>query len=336
MLLASINHEAIAATFILPENGDNVIGNIKVISIQNPKTTLLDVARHYDLSYEEIAQANPDVSIWVPEIGSIVHIPTQFILPPGPRKGVIINISQRRLFYFPKAKPHQPAQVVTYPISIAREGWHTPLGKTKIVAKHKDPSWFVPKSIKEEHLDNGELNFPDYFPPGPDNPMGMLAMQTGFTGIYIHGTNMPWGVGLRTSHGCLHLYPEDAAEIFPAIPVGTPVHIIDEPILVGKLVNNLYLSSYKPAENSQIEASAAAKAATAVFKYTQENNDDIQYIDWDRMRNAANLQQNVAISITLWSPGLEDIIESRQPEPYVFQPYGIDANAAAPPTTPRQ
>lgn len=161
--------------------------------------------------------------------------------------------------------------------------------------------------------------------------MGMLAMQTGFRGIYIHGTNKPWGIGLRVSHGYIHLYPEDAAEIFSMIEAGTPVRVINEPILISSLGANIYLSSYSQVDNSEIESSAASLASSAVFNYVSKQQFDIQYIDWDHMQKVAAAQQNFLLPITMWSPNLEDILSSIYPEPYTYGPYGIEANSAEPP-----
>ena len=218
-----------AATFALPADGNTIVGHVRVVT-DIGKNTLFDIMRHFDLGYEEIVAANPGVSVWVPGQHQKIVAPTEFILPPKPWVGIVINVPQRRLYYFPKPKKGEAPQVMTFPLSIFRPGWPTPLGRTRIIAKYRDPNWIVPKSIQEEHRKEGESQFPSYFPPGPDNPMGMLAMQTGFPEIFIHGTSEPWGVGMRTSHGCFHLYPEDAAQLFPALPVGTPVRIINEPL----------------------------------------------------------------------------------------------------------
>jgi len=333
VLAMSVSEAVNAASFPLPTDGDNIVGDIQVITIANPDTTLLDIARDYDLGFEEITRVNPDVPVWVPKLGRRVIIPTEFILPPGPQEGVVVNIPQRRLFYFPKPAPQQQAQVITFPISIAREGWRTPLGQSRIVAKHRDPSWFVPKSILEEHRSDGETEFPTYFPPGPDNPMGMLALETGFPGIYIHGTNMPWGVGMRTSHGCLHLYPEDAAQLFPIIPVGTPVRIIDEPITIGVRDGTLYLSSSKPLSEYHNELPVPTRALSALVPYTEDSGSAHSYadVDWQRAYDAAMAHQILPVPISQGAPGMEDQIAAVKPQPYENEPYGPDANAAAPP-----
>ena len=221
-----------AATFALPGDGSTMVGRVHVVT-DIGKSTLLDVARRYDVGYEEIVGANPGVSVWLPPQNGRIVVPTRFVLPERPWTGIVINVAERRLYYFPEPKKGEAPEVMTYPLGIAREGWPTPLGRTAIVAKYRDPGWHVPRSIREEPREDGEPALAAYVPPGPDNPMGMHALRTGFGGIFIHGTNRPWGVGMRVSHGCLHLYPEDAAELFARVRVGTPVRIVDEPQVVG-------------------------------------------------------------------------------------------------------
>lgn len=335
MLVLSMAGTANAENFPLPINGDNIVGDIQVVTIANPDVTLLDIARHYNLGYEEIVRANPDVSVWVPKPGSRVIIPTQFILPPGPLQDIVINIPQRRLFYFPKPVSRQQAQVVTFPISIAREGWSTPLGQSRITAKHRNPSWFVPKSILEERWSEGELEFPTYFPPGPDNPMGMLALETSFPGIFIHGTNMPWGVGMRTSHGCLHLYPEDAEQLFSMVPVGTKVRIINEPTTVGVRDGVLYLSSSQPLDEYPSELSASTRALHVLSLYMQQDLDLLSKVDWQRMYAVVEESQILPTPISLWAPSMKDLIAEIPPQPYENAPYGPDANSAVPPLVSR-
>ncbi len=224
-LAAALAPATRAATFALPTDGSNMVGEIRVVTLADPRNTLLDIGRHFDLGYNEITAANPGVSVWMPGAGTRIVVPTEFILPPKPWVGIVVDVPQRRLYYFPTPRPGEPARVITFPVGIARPGWPTPLGSTRIIAKYKDPSWIVPKDILQEHHQEGDARFPSYFPPGPGNPMGMLAMQTGFPAIFIHGTNRPWGVGMEVSHGCVHLYPEDAADLFPRLPVGTPVRV---------------------------------------------------------------------------------------------------------------
>lgn len=316
------------ATFLLPTDGSTIVGHIRVVTADS-RNTLLDIARHYDLGYEEITAANPGISVWVPGEGTPIVVPTEFVLPPRPWIGIVVNIPQRRLYYFPRHKANEPATVVTFPVGIARPGWPTPLGSTRIIAKYKDPAWIVPKNIQAEHRSQGEANFPDYFPPGPNNPMGMLAMETGFSQIFIHGTNRPWGVGMQVSHGCIHLYPENAAYLFPRAPAGTPVRIINQPLLVGKRGRTLYLSVSKPVnEYPGDQGDLLMRAIDAVTRYTPE-------IDWTRVRHAVEAGRIIPVPVSLGAPSLDRIIASIKPEKYGFEPYGIEANDAAPPNPPR-
>ncbi|MHB1677441.1 MAG: L,D-transpeptidase family protein [Sulfuriferula sp.] len=321
------------ATFLLPADGSNIVGQIRVVTA-DPSNTLLDLARHYDLGYNEITAANPGVSIWLPGAGTRIVVPTEFILPPRPWVGLIINIAQRRLYYFPRPKANEPATVVTFPMGISRPGWSTPLGKTRIIAKFKDPSWIVPKDIVEEHRSQGNVNFPDYFPPGPNNPMGMLALETGFSEIFIHGTNRPWGVGMRVSHGCLHLYPENAASLFPAVPVGTQVSIINQPFMVGERNQVLYLSaSASVAEYPNDQKSPSNQAMEAVVFYLARHNGNLPAIDWGRVRKVAEAQRIIPVPVSAGAPAIDQIIDAITPEKYEYGPYGIDANDAAQPST---
>ena len=316
------------ATFPLPTDGSNIVGQLQVVTVDS-RNTLLDIARHYELGHEEITRANPGVSIWLPGEGTPIVVPTEFILPPQPWVGIVVNISQRRLYYFPPHKANEPATVVTFPIGISRPGWSTPLGTTRIIGKYKDPAWFVPKSIQEEHRSKGEDNFPDYFPPGPNNPMGMLAMETGFPQIFIHGTNHPWGVGMQVSHGCIHLYPENAAYIFPRLPVGTPVRIINQPVSAGERGGLLYLSVSEPVEGYPgSQDNLLSQAMDALTRYSPE-------IDWVRVKQVVDAQPVLPVPVSIGAPSLDRILDSIKPTKYDFEPYGIDANDASPPDAPR-
>jgi L,D-transpeptidase ErfK/SrfK len=330
LMLAGWPASSWGATFQLPVNGSNIIGQIQVVTA-DPSNTLLDIARHYDLGFNEITAANPKVSIWLPGEGTRIVVPTEFILPPRPWTGIVVNIAQRRLYYFPQTKANQRAVVVTFPIGISRPNWSTPLGKTRIIAKFKDPSWIVPKDIWEEHNSQGNANFPKYFPPGPDNPMGMLALETGFPEIFIHGTNHPWGVGMRVSHGCMHLYPENAAYLFPRVPVGTPVRIINQPFLVGERDHILYLSASEPVAEPGIQKSLPNQATEAVILSMTQYEGPLPKIDWDRIEQVAQAHNIIPTPISLGTPTLDQIIASIVPTQYQYAPYGSDANNAATP-----
>jgi L,D-transpeptidase ErfK/SrfK len=314
-----------ASQYSLPHEG-NMVGEMRVVTA-SAASTLYDIARHYDLGTEEIAGANPGVDMWLPKAGQRVVLPTVYILPPKPWTGLVVNVGARRVYYFPKPKQGEQAVVITYPLGIARDNWPTPIGMTRIAAKVKNPSWVVPKDILEEHLKDGNP-LPHVVPPGPDNPMGLLALRTAMTGIYIHGTSEPWGVGDRVSHGCMHLYPEDVSELFPRIPVGAPVRIVDQPYQVGERDGVLYMAGYEPLPDYHNPKTPEQRAVDAVTLFQGKH---ILIVDWDVVKKIAAMNSTVPLPITPGAPEIGKLIASLPAEPYVFPPYGDDANSAAPP-----
>jgi L,D-transpeptidase ErfK/SrfK len=199
-----------------------------------PSDTLLDVARRFDLGYVETVAANPDVDPWLPQPGTMLHLPTAHLLPPVARRGIVVNLGAMRLYAFPPAGP-----ALTFPIGTGVDVDMTPTGETRIVAKQVHPTWYPPASIRREQPD-----LPAAIPPGPDDPLGDFILLLGWPDYGIHGTNKPYGVGRHVSHGCIRLYPEDIATLFPLVPVGTPVAVIDEHAVFGWFGGELYLQVY--------------------------------------------------------------------------------------------
>lgn len=231
------------AGFVLPAPGLDVVGEVGSAIVAEGET-LLDIARVHDLGYNEITAANPGVDPWLPPPGSTVVLPTRFVLPAAPRRGIIVNLAEMRLYYYPEQAGHPP-EVLTFPIGIGQEGWGTPLGVTEVIGKIKDPSWTVPASIREEHERMGDP-LPGIVPPGPDNPLGAYALRLGMSSYLIHGTNKPYGIGRRASHGCVRLYPEDIEMLFQRVTVSTPVWIIDQPYKLGRNGTGLVLEAHAP------------------------------------------------------------------------------------------
>jgi len=237
-----------AEIFELPPDGYDVIGAITTVNAR-AEDTLLDIARRHGLGYHDIVHANPDVNVWVPGAGTEVVLPTRFVLPPGPRRGIVLNLAEYRLYYFPEPQAGEPAYVLTYPISIGRMDWETPLGVTHVVSKVTEPSWYPPQSVRDEHAVDGRP-LPRVVPPGPDNPLGRYAMRLGLPGYLIHGTNRPAGVGMRVTHGCIRMFPEDIEYLFPNVTVNTPVRIINEPIKLGWFGDELVMEAHPVLESA--------------------------------------------------------------------------------------
>ena len=225
------------------KNGRTVYGTLKTVKAGHQQT-LLDIARDYDLGYNQIVAANPGVDPWVPSEGASVIVPTVFVLPSGRLpSGIVVNLAEMRLYYFESAGDGR-SRFWTCPVGVGREGYSTELSIYTVFNKAEDPIWFVPPSVLEE---NPEL--PPQVPPGPDNPLGKYILRFSRLSYGIHGTNRPWGVGRRVSHGCIRLYSEDIASLFPLVPVGTLVRIIYEPIKVGWAEGKCWLQVYQDYEN---------------------------------------------------------------------------------------
>jgi L,D-transpeptidase ErfK/SrfK len=239
-----------AEVYELPPNGFDVIGAVSTVAARH-EDTLVDIARRHGLGYQDIVRANPDVNVWLPGEGTEIVLPTQYILPSGPRKGVILNLAEYRLYYFPEAREGETAYVMTYPIIIGRMDWETPIGKTSVIAKARNPSWYVPQSVLDEHAARGDT-LPRVVPPGPGNPLGKFAMRLGLPGYLIHGTNRPAGVGMRVTHGCIRMFPEDIEFLFGHIDVATPVRIINEPVKLGWSGSDLVMEVHPVLESAPV------------------------------------------------------------------------------------
>ena len=228
-----------AQVFPLPPPGNDIIGSIQYTEATQADT-LLDIARRYDLGYEAIRNANPTVDTWLPGAGTRVILPLRFILPNTPREGIVVNAAEMRLYYYPKPKPGYIPMVETFPISVGRSNWNTPVSITRVTGKITDPAWYPPESIRAEHASDGDP-LPTRVAPGDDNPLGRFALRLGLPSYLIHGTNKDYGIGMQVTHGCIRLYPEDIAGLFYNVPVGTPVRIINQAYKAGWENGALYL-----------------------------------------------------------------------------------------------
>ena len=315
--------------FLLPPDGSDVVGEVQVTTTRY-EDTLLDIARRYDLGYEAIAAANPGIDPWLPGEGTQVVLPTQFVLPDAPREGLVLNLAAMRLFYYPKPEPGAPAVVLTHPIGIGREGWLTPQGKLRVTEKLVNPVWTVPASVRREHAEMGDP-LPPVVAPGPDNPLGDFAMRLSAPRYLIHGTNQPYGVGLRVSHGCVRLYPEDIARLFPEVPVGTPVRIINRPYLAGWHNGQLYLEAHSPLLedarrwNGSLKAMEKAIAARA--------SDFAGGVDWEKAREVAQEARGIPIPVSPGSPELAHMLARapRVPSAPPWAPAQYEAGSAEDP-----
>jgi L,D-transpeptidase ErfK/SrfK len=222
--------------------GDTIIGRAQPYRIRKGDT-LMDLARYFDLGYNEILDANPGIDPWVPPAGAIIVLPTEWILPCCTYQGVIVNIPEMRLFYMRRAGAD--TVVYTYPVGLGRDDWQTPSGKFRIIGKTVNPQWNIPESIRKEHIK--ERNDPRTFIPGgaDDNPLGKYRFELSLPMYRIHGTDIPWGVGMQVSHGCVRLYPEDIERMFPLVPVGTTGEFVYQPVKIGRRGGVVYVETHE-------------------------------------------------------------------------------------------
>ncbi len=291
-----------ADTFALSED-TGVIGTLYVITA-NEEDTLVDLARRYDLGYEEIRAANPGVDPWLPRAGTRILLPARHILPDAPREGIVLNLAALRLFYYPKPGPGESRVVITHPIGIGREGWATPKGGTRVTEKVANPAWRVPESIRREHAAAGDP-LPAVVPPGPDNPLGRYALRLAVPGYLIHGTNKPGGIGMRVSHGCIQLFPEDVKPLFKKVAVGTPVRIVDQPYLAAWDEGVLHLEVHTPLTDTKVLPDALHRVLAKAAGETGGER-----IDWDKAGSIATLARGFPVPVEPGQAGVEDLVAS--------------------------
>lgn len=241
ILTLLISQSSSALTFIIPEQS-NIVGHIQYVTVC-PGESLSDIGKRFDVGVYEMIEANPELDPWEPKIGAKVIIPTQFILPATKQHGIIINLAEMRLYYYHNI--NKIKMVTTHPIGIGRKGWVTPLIEAKVIDKQYNPTWRPPISIIKEHANQGDI-LPSVVPPGPRNPLGEFAIYLSTPGYLIHGTNRPGGIGLRTTSGCIRLYPEDIRSLYNHITIGTHVKIIHDPYKIGIYNKQLYLEVHEP------------------------------------------------------------------------------------------
>ena len=269
-----------AQTFVLGQT--DLVGHVKT-AVTKEGDTLAQVARDYDMGYVEMEEANPgivDPDHLVP--GTVLVIPSQYVLPNAPHNGIVVNLAEMRLYYY---KPGGN-EVVTHPMGIGREGEDTPVSVLRITQHVTKPTWYVPPSIREMRAKEGVF-LPKVVPPGPDNPLGEYAMRLSSPpqgGSYlIHGTNDPLGgIGRRSSSGCLRMYPEDISSLYRQVANGTPVYVINEPYKAGWSGGSLYLESHISLKNQEDQAVEDAAQIRRVIQLAIKKG-NIASVDWDRV-----------------------------------------------------
>lgn len=297
LLTFSSAHWAQATVYTVAKPDDSIIGEDQTL-VTVYEDTLYDLARKYSLGSEELIRVNPGIDPWLPGAGKTIIVPGRHILPPGPREGIVVNLPEHRLYYYPKPNRDGSRQVITYPVSIGKMDWRTPLGLTHVIQKEKNPVWYPPESVRKEHAAAGDP-LPPVVPSGPDNPLGLFAMRLAAgNGTYlIHGTNNPIAVGLAVTHGCVRMYPDDVAALFPLIPVGTPVRLINEPLKVAWVDGELVLEAHPPVDAEGQSFEPQLDQFSGLFQ--KAVGDTTVAINWDYAREVLQKADGVLATVGL-------------------------------------
>ncbi|AHK78919.1 hypothetical protein M911_06890 [Ectothiorhodospira haloalkaliphila] len=261
------------------EEGVDVVGELSHAEAAY-EDTLIDVARRHQVGFEAIQRANPELNTWIPGEGARILLPHKSVLPDARRQGIVVNLPEMRLYYFPQGE----SRVVSYPVSIGRMDWGTPVGTLDVIEKRENPTWTPPDSVRKAYAERGE-ELPRVVPPGPDNPMGAYAIRLSRPSYLIHGTNWSTGIGMRSTHGCIRMDNDDIGELYSRVSLGTSVNIVNQPIKVGWREGLLYLEAHPPMEELEDQAQGMDEAVKRVMEAVGERD---ARVDWQRVRAALN------------------------------------------------
>lgn len=276
---------------------DDVVGEVILYRIA-PTDTFRELATQFHVGYVELLAANPGINPWLLGPGTEIVLPSAHVLPDVPREGIVVNLPEMRLYFFP---PDDGA-VQSYAIGIGEEGWETPTGATTVRGKNTDPVWYPPASIRAERPE-----LPAVMPPGPDNPLGRHAIYLAWPSYLIHGTNTPAGVGRRVSHGCIRMYPEDIARLFPQVPRGMPVRVVDQPVKLGWLNGELWLEVHPTVAQAlsiEYRRDIVSDALPPVLDMVRAAaGDELARVDLRSVYQAAKERTGVPVQITVQLEG---------------------------------
>lgn len=254
--------------------------------------TMVEIARRYSLGFVELVAANPGVNPWIPD-GHELVLPTAHLLPDAAQEGIVVNLADQRLYFFPP----WPGPVQSYPISIGKDKNQSPVGITSVVGKREQPTWIPPASIRAE-----KPYLPAAVPPGPTNPLGAFSLDLGLPSYRIHGTSSPFSIGRRATHGCIRLYPEGIAALFPQVALGLPVRLVDQPVKLGWFGGDLFLEIHpSQAQADELELGRRFLPEPIIGLLAQVEasaGDQIGRVDWAAVARIAEQRSGIPVRIT--------------------------------------
>lgn len=292
LLAGALLSLCLASSQCTAAQGDDILGAPSAYTTVKGDN-LLDVAQRFEVGYIELIAANPGIDPWLPGSDVEIVLPTAHVLPDAPREGIVINLADLRLYWFPPGG----GEPKSYPIGTGRLGMTTPLGKTRIVRKRKNPTWFPTAATR---ADNPEL--PVSVGPGRRNPLGKFAMYLEWPAYAIHGTNDPDGVGRRVSRGCIRMYPAHIEALYSQVPVGTSVTVVDQPLKLGWNRGNIYLEIHPSGvEIDELEETGkfVARPIPGLSDVVREfGREKTPHVDWPTVDLVNSHRRGVPVRIT--------------------------------------
>lgn len=247
-VMSALFAPAQAKEYPLPDSNTRLIGENYTYIVPNDGRPLEAIASEHEIGLLGMLEANPGTDPYLPEAGKELTIPAQMLLPSTPRTGIVINLAELRLYYYPANSDN----VIVYPIGIGQLGRDTPEMVTSVSQSIKDPTWTPTANIRKNYAKEG-ITLPVVVPAGPENPMGLYALRLAYgRGEYlIHGTNADFGIGMRVSSGCIRLRPDDIEALFKTVPKGTRVQVIDQAVKYSKEADgSYYIEVHQPLSRS--------------------------------------------------------------------------------------
>ena len=304
----AVSEGAASGFYPLPAPDDHLVGGLGTTTASEEDTLVL-IGRRHRTGYGAIRAANPGVDAWLPGEGTQVLLPTWHILPEAPRKGIVINTAEMRLYHYEPANAERPARVGVYAISIGRSGRETPLATARVTRKAENPTWYPTESIRKDRAARG-TPVPAVVPPGPNNPLGTRALYLNLPAYLIHGTNRELGIGMPVTAGCVRMYPEDVEYRYEQVPVGSQVEIVYQPVKAGWMGDTLYVESHNPLGDLEITVDERVQQLRAAIARTLGERRDFT-VDWSKVRSAAEASTGLPVPVgPIWlehhRPGQED------------------------------
>ncbi len=245
------------------------------------------ITEQYNVGFLALMAANPDIDPFLPEIDSDIVIPSAMLLPYVKREGIVINLPELRLYYFLP----QENKVHVFPVGIGREGLTTPKATSYISSKRKDPIWRPTSAMRQRYFEQHGKQMQKEIAAGPSNPFGKYALRLGTSEYLIHGTNQRFGIGMRSSSGCIRMFDGDIKWLFDNVPLNTKVRIIDQPTKMSyESGGRQVMEIHSPLS---IENIAQKKSITAAVKTFVGKNDSV----WQKIIPMLDKPQGLIIEL---------------------------------------